>query len=158
MGFGGGCHRSHQRGTAGQITFLQPQPLQEWRQSLLRPPTGQSGGFCGKPDCGDGNGFVYFDLSTPKSPQLKTATKINKAAFEEPAYAGNAAFVPTIGYQSFGGAVTKQFGDVVAVDVTSFDKPAVVGALEQQTDPVAGGAYNVFGATSVNNNTIYVAT
>ena len=105
-----------------------------------------------------GNGFVYFDLSTPKSPQLKTATKINKAAFEEPAYAGNAAFVPTIGYQSFGGAVTKQFGDVVAVDVTSFDKPAVVGTLEQQTDPVAGGAYNVFGTTTINSQTIYVAT
>lgn len=106
----------------------------------------------------NGNGFVYFDLSNPKSPQLKTVTPINKAAFEEPAYAGNAAFVPTIGYQSFGGAVTKQFGDLVAVDFTNLDKPAIVSTLEQSTDPVAGGAYNVFGTLAVNNQTIYVAT
>lgn len=105
---------------------------------------------------GNNPGFVAFSLANPNSPQLIANTVVNKRFFQPPIFVGNFAYVPTaaLTYQ-FGWA--NQLGDLVAVDLTNFAAPSVVGTLMQpQIDPQYGGAGPVFGITQADANVAYI--
>jgi len=104
---------------------------------------------------GNNPGFTAFDISNPTQPTLIKGTPVNKKFFDEPSYVGNFAFVPTVAVTFFFGFQDDKFGDLVAVDVSDFTNPQVVGTLEQpQVDPVFGGHGNIWGGTLLNNTTM----
>jgi hypothetical protein len=107
---------------------------------------------------GNTPGYSAFDLTNPLQPQLIAATPLDKRFFGNPVYIGNLAFVPTesntyfLGFQWDG-----EFGDLLAVDLTNFANPVLVGTAEKpQADPVYGGATPVLGATQADTSLIYV--
>jgi hypothetical protein len=101
-------------------------------------------------------GFSAFSLANPSQPTLIAATSINKRFFGGPVYVGNFAFVPTTAVINFFGF--DQFGDLLAVDLTSFAQPQVVGSLEPSRDGVFGGGAAVFNVTSAKNSVLYIGT
>ena len=107
---------------------------------------------------GDTPGYSAFDLTNPLQPQLIAATPINKRFFQAPVYIGNLAFVPTDSLEFFlGFQWDAEFGDLVAVDVTNFSNPVVLGTAEQpQVDPAYGGATVVLGGTQADTSLIYL--
>ena len=107
---------------------------------------------------GNTPGYSAFDLTNPLQPQLIAATPLDKRFFGNPVYIGNLAFVPTesntffLGFQWDG-----EFGDLLAVDLTNFANPVLVGTAEKpQADPVYGGPTPVLGATQADTSLIYI--
>jgi hypothetical protein len=105
---------------------------------------------------GNSPGFVAFSLANPSQPALIAATSINKRFFGGALYIGNTAFVPTNAVTSCFGWCS-QFGDLLAIDVTNFSAPVLLGTLEQpQIDPVYGGPNDVVGVTQANGSLLYI--
>jgi large repetitive protein len=103
---------------------------------------------------GNNPSFVAFDLTNPTQPQLIKGTAVNKRFFDEPSYVGNFAFVPTVAITFFFGSQDDKFGDLVAVDISDFTNPVVVGTLEPPVDAALGGHGNIWGGTLLNNTTM----
>ncbi len=105
---------------------------------------------------GDSPGFVAFNLANSSQPALIAATSINKRFFGAPLYIGNTAFVPTNAVTSCFGWCN-QYGDLLAIDVTNFSAPVLLGTLEQpQIDPVYGGPNDVIGVAQASGSLLYV--
>jgi uncharacterized protein (TIGR03437 family) len=104
--------------------------------------------------------FRAYDLTNPTSPSLIAAVAVNKQFFGPPYYQANTAFFGSnviVFGSGYPGPITDQAGDFVSLDVTSFNAPTVLGALESQTHgPVYGGSFNVYGTTPYNNQLAYV--
>ncbi len=107
---------------------------------------------------GNSPGFVAFSLTNPSQPTLIAGTPINKRFFQEPVYSGNIAFVPTAALTFFLGFLwDNQFGDLLAVDLTNFSNPTLLGTLEQpQIHGVFGGPTVVLGAVQASNSLLYI--
>ncbi len=106
---------------------------------------------------GDTPGYSAFDLSNPLQPTLIAATEINKRFFGGPVYMGNLAFVPTEANTFIVGSWDGSLGDLLAVDLTNFSAPTLLGTLERpQIDPVYGGPTPVTGATLADTSLIYL--
>jgi hypothetical protein len=106
---------------------------------------------------GNSPGFIAFSLTNPTQPQLIQATPLNKRFFQDPVYIGNFAFVPTFGFTFSGPTWDNQRGDLLAVDLTNFSSPTLLGTLEQpQIDPILGGATIVEGGTQADSALIYL--
>jgi hypothetical protein len=96
-------------------------------------------------------------LSNPNQPTLIAGTPIDKRFFATPLYLGNYAFVPTNAITYFFGSWDSQYGDLLAIDLTNFSNPVLVGTLEQpQLDPVYGGAYTVSGVSQASGSLLYL--
>jgi|SRR5579864_6128563 len=105
---------------------------------------------------GSSPGFVAFSLANPTQPSLVAATPINKRFFSEPLYVGNLAYVPTTAL-TFQFGWSNQFGDLLAVDVSNFSNPTLLGTLEQpQIDPVSGGPNDIIGVTQAGGSLLYI--
>ena len=105
---------------------------------------------------GDSPGFVAFSLANPSQPSLIAAASINKRFFSTPVYIGNTAFVPTNAVTSCFGWCN-QYGDLLAIDVTNFSAPVLLGTLEQpQIDAVFGGPNDVIGVTQASGSLLYI--
>jgi hypothetical protein len=103
--------------------------------------------------------FIAFSLANPLQPQLIAATPLSKRFFQDPVYLGPLAFVPTAAtdYDAHSGSWNNQFGDLLAVDVSSLSNPRLLGTLEQpQIDTALGGPTSVFGATSAATSLVYL--
>ena len=106
---------------------------------------------------GNTPGFVAFSLTDPQHPQVIQATPIDKRFFQSPTYIGNYAFVPTGATTFIAGSLLGQFGDLLAIDLTNFSAPNLVGTVENpEVSPVFGGANLVLGATQAANQLIYL--
>lgn len=107
---------------------------------------------------GNTPGFVAFSLLNPAVPQALTPTAISRRFFEAPAYIGNFAYVPISALvYCCGGHWDAQYGDLLAVDLTNVNAPAVAGALEQpQLSQVYGGGTVVLGAVQADASLIYL--
>ena len=106
---------------------------------------------------GNSPGFIAFNLTNPVQPQLIAATPINKRFFQDPVYSGNIAFVPIAALDFIVGSWNNQYGDVLAVDVSNFASPSLIGTLEQpQISATFGGPTAVFGATQADSTLLYL--
>ena len=106
---------------------------------------------------GDTPGYSAFDLTNPLQPTLIAATQINKRFFGGAVYIGNLAFVPTEANTFIVGSWDGSLGDLLAINLTNFSSPTLLGTLEQpQIDPVYGGPTPVTGATQAGTSLIYV--
>ena len=107
---------------------------------------------------GPGPGVSTFNLSNPLQPVLITASPLNKRFFEDPVYIGSSAFVPTSAVHFFLKIQWDgQYGDLLAVDLTNFSSPALVGTLEQpQVDSVLGAQGVVLGATQAQGSLLFL--
>ncbi|MGA2434601.1 MAG: DUF2341 domain-containing protein [Bryobacteraceae bacterium] len=100
---------------------------------------------------GNNPSFVAFDLSSPVQPQLIAGTPVNKRFFSNtPEYLGNTAFLSTYAYSFSFGMWTTQYGDIVAVGISDFSNPSVVGTLSTGGDSAYGGPNPVMGVTVLN--------
>ena len=107
---------------------------------------------------GDSPGFVAFSLANPSQPTLIAATPINKRFFGGALYIGNTAFVPTNAITTCFGWCN-QYGDLLAIDLTNFAAPVLLGTLEQpQIDPVFGGPNDVVGVTQASGSLLYTGS
>ena len=106
---------------------------------------------------GDTPGYSAFDLSNPLQPTLTAATEINKRFFGGAVYIGNLAFVPTEANTFVVGSWDGSLGDLLAIDLTNFSAPTLLGTLERpQIDPVYGGPTPVNGVTQADTSLIYL--
>ena len=106
---------------------------------------------------GDTPGFSAFSLSNALQPQLIAASPINKRFFGTPVYIGNVAFVPTGAETTYLGGWDGEFGDLLAVDLTNFASPVLLGTAERpEVDAVYGGATPVLGATQAGSSLVYL--
>jgi hypothetical protein len=107
---------------------------------------------------GGGPGVSSFSLANPVQPQLINATSLTKRFFQDPVYIGNFAFVPTAALTFFlGFQWDGEFGDLISVDLTNFNSPALVGTLAQpQVNSTFGGATPVLGAVQADTSLIYL--
>jgi hypothetical protein len=106
---------------------------------------------------GNSPGFVTFSLANPLQPSLVKATALNKRFFNQVAFVGSYAFISTNALSAFAGGWDGQYGDLISVDVSNFNTPALAGTLEQpQLDSRFGGATMVAGVTSVAPDLLYV--
>ena len=106
---------------------------------------------------GNSPGFVAFSLTNPAQPSLIGATSINKRFFGSPLYIGNIAYVPTNAVTTQFAGWDNQFGDLLALDVTNFASPVLLGTLEQpQINPVFGGPYDIIGVTQAAPSLLYI--
>ncbi len=107
---------------------------------------------------GNNPGFAAFSLTNPTQPQLIANTAISKRFFQNPIFSGNYAFVPTAASTFFlAFQWDNQFGDLLAVDLTNFATPSIVGTLAQpQINPQYGGPNSVFGIVQADANLAYI--
>src|SRR5579863_5847616 len=106
---------------------------------------------------GDSPGYTAFDLTNPLQPALIAATPINKRFFGSVVYIGNRAFVATEANHFTTGFWDASYGDLLAVDLTNFSSPNLLGTLERpQVDPVYGGPTPVNGAVQADTALIYL--
>jgi hypothetical protein len=123
---------------------------------LLR---GQLSVFSDQARTGDGDspGYSAFDLTNPLQPTLIAATPINKRFFGSVVYIGNMAYVATEANTFIVGQWDGSLGDLLAIDLTNFSSPNLLGTLERpQIDPVYGGPTPVDGAVQADTSLIYL--
>jgi hypothetical protein len=105
---------------------------------------------------GNSPGVIAFSLTNPVQPQLIAATPLSKRFFQDPVYSGAIAFVPTAALDFVVGSWNNQYGDVLAVDVSDFANPRLIGTLEQpQIDARYGGPTAIFGAAQADTALLY---
>ncbi|HEY6344818.1 MAG TPA: hypothetical protein VIY49_25255 [Bryobacteraceae bacterium] len=106
--------------------------------------------------------FRAYSLTNPTSPSLFATATVDKTFFGPPYYQGNTAFFgmnEIVFRQGYPGPITDQAGDFVSMDVTNFNSPVILGALESQTHgSVADGSFNVYGTTPYSNTLVYIAS
>ena len=106
--------------------------------------------------------FSAFSLANPQQPQLINSTILNKQYAQPPVYLGNYAFVPTATVTTSFGSWERQFGDLVAYDLTNFSNPVLLDTLERPqlqvlvNNPITSGPTSVFGATQADNALLYL--
>ncbi len=106
---------------------------------------------------GNSPGYSAFSLANPTQPYLLADVPLNKRFFEEPIYVGNFAFVPTRALGYFGPTWDNQYGDLLAVDLTTFASPILASSLEQQIHSQFGGQHVILGATQADSFLLYAA-
>jgi hypothetical protein len=107
---------------------------------------------------GNSPGFVAFSLANPSQPTLIAATPISKRFFGGVLYIGNIAYVPTNAITSCFGWCN-QYGDLLAIDITNFSAPVLLGTLEQpQIDPVFGGPNDVVGVVQATGSLLFTGS
>ena len=109
---------------------------------------------------GNNPSFVAFDLTNPVVPSLIASTPVERRFFRAPYYQGHYAFFPTGVIFTEGNFITNEGGDFVALDVSNFSNPTVVGTLEQPTVGAPyGGSFDTYGgAVQVNDTVAYLGS